>query len=191
MILMLFHLFCMFDDYWRINCRSQDSAGKRTVKIQYFGRSIIPRKYTEVHILSEDPGSQKESRRGATGGPHHPQARASPRPRLGMVWPPWPTTPCASSRISSSRKPKTRRATKNIFGHRCEVENTRERKALRQREICRGNPFPEGGIVAIVIVIKLDFIVIIIIIISTTRTITTIISTPSRCSFLGVILYNS
>ena len=28
MILMLFHLFCMFDDFWRINQRSQNSAGK-------------------------------------------------------------------------------------------------------------------------------------------------------------------
>ena len=43
-----------------------------------------------------------------------------------------------------------------------------------------------GGIFAIVTVIELDFIVIIIII-STTSTVTTIISTPSRYSFLGVI----
>ena len=43
---------------------------------------------------------------------------------------------------------------------------------------------------AIVSVIELDFIVIIIII-STTSTIITIISTPSRCNFLGLILYSS
>jgi hypothetical protein len=32
---MLFHLFCMFHDYWRIAHRSQDSAGKSTVRMQY------------------------------------------------------------------------------------------------------------------------------------------------------------
>jgi hypothetical protein len=47
----------MFDDYWRIHCRSQDSVRKRTVKIQYFGRPAIPRKYPEVPILPEDEGS--------------------------------------------------------------------------------------------------------------------------------------
>ena len=49
----------MFDEHWRNNCRSQDSAGKRTVKIQYFGRAEIPRNYSEVPILSDDGGSQK------------------------------------------------------------------------------------------------------------------------------------
>ena len=135
----------MFDDYWRINHRSQNSAGKRTVKIQYFGRSIIPRKYTEVHILSEDPGSQKESRRGATGGQHHPQARASPRPRLGMVWPPWPTTPGASSRISSSRKPKTRGATKkHIPPPPRSGKHQREKSSPAERNL-PGKFLPGGG----------------------------------------------
>ena len=131
----------MFDDYWWIYCRSQDSAGKRAVKMQYFRRSKIPRKYTDDHILIEDWRSPQESRRGATRAPHLPQARARARPRLGMVWPPWPTSGDALPRISSPRKPKTRGATRNIFRRRCEAENTRERKALRQREICRG----EGG----------------------------------------------
>jgi hypothetical protein len=53
----------MFDDYWRIHCRSQDSAGKRTVKIQYFRRSEIIRKYPEVPIWSKDGSSQKERAR--------------------------------------------------------------------------------------------------------------------------------
>ena len=180
----------MFDDYWGIHHRSQDSAGKRTVKIQYFGRSIIPRKYTEVHISSEDPREPEGELEGGHRGPTPPQARASPRPRLGMMWPPWPTTLGATSRISSFRKPKTGGATRNIFRRRCEAKNTRERKALRQREICREIPSRRGETVAIVTVIELDFIMIIIII-SITSTITTIISTPSRCSFLGFILYNS
>jgi hypothetical protein len=50
----------MFDDYWRIKCQSQNSAGKRTVKTPYFWRSAIPRKYPEVPILLEDGSSQKE-----------------------------------------------------------------------------------------------------------------------------------
>jgi hypothetical protein len=61
----------MFDDYWRINCRSQNSAGKWTVKIPYFWRSAIPGKYLEVLILPDDGGSQKERLRWATRGPHH------------------------------------------------------------------------------------------------------------------------
>jgi hypothetical protein len=60
MILMLFLLFCMFDDYWRINCQSQNSAGKRTIKTLYFWRSAIPGKYPEVPILPEDRSSQKK-----------------------------------------------------------------------------------------------------------------------------------
>jgi hypothetical protein len=62
----------MFDDYWRINCRSQNSAGKRTVKTPYFWRSAIPGKYPEVVILLEDGISQRERLRCATKGPHHP-----------------------------------------------------------------------------------------------------------------------
>jgi hypothetical protein len=53
----------MFDDYWRIHCRSQDYARKRTVKIQYFQRLEIIRKYQEVPIWSEDGSSQKERAR--------------------------------------------------------------------------------------------------------------------------------
>jgi hypothetical protein len=48
----------MFDDYWRIHCR--DSAGKRTVKIQYFSRPATPEKYPKVPIWSKDVSSQKE-----------------------------------------------------------------------------------------------------------------------------------
>jgi hypothetical protein len=50
----------MFGDYWRINCQSQNSAGKRSVKTPYFWRSTIPGKYPEVPILPGDGSSQKE-----------------------------------------------------------------------------------------------------------------------------------
>jgi hypothetical protein len=50
----------MIDDYWRIHCRSQNSAGKKTIKIQYFWRPAIPGKYPEVTISPEDGSCQKE-----------------------------------------------------------------------------------------------------------------------------------
>ena len=78
---MLFHLFCMFHDYWRIPHRSQDSAGKSTVRMQYFGRSTIDGNYMKNPIFPEEEGSQKgEPRRAAMGPPHRP-ARAKAWPR--------------------------------------------------------------------------------------------------------------
>ena len=65
MILMLFHLFCMFHDYWRIAHRSQDSAGKSTVRMQYFGTSTVDRNYMKNPIFPEDEGSQKGEPRWA------------------------------------------------------------------------------------------------------------------------------
>ena len=82
----------MFDDYWRNNCQSQNSAGKRTVKIPYLRRLALPGNYRKVPILPEDGESQKCSRRRATMGPHHAQVRAHLWPRLGVVRRPWPTS---------------------------------------------------------------------------------------------------
>jgi hypothetical protein len=132
---MLFPLFCMFDDYWRIHCQSQDSVGKRTVKIQYFWRPAILGKYPEVPISLEDGSSQKERARWATRGPHHLVARASPRPRRLVVWPSWPTSAIAHSRISSPQKPKTRRRIAERLHRLCGAENTHREKSLRQAEI--------------------------------------------------------
>ncbi|KAK1605149.1 hypothetical protein QYE76_028822 [Lolium multiflorum] len=47
----------------------------------------------------------------------------------------------------------------------CGAENTREKRALRQAKICRGNSLPEGEIDAIVTIIELDIISIVITII--------------------------
>jgi hypothetical protein len=65
----------------------------------------------------------------------------------------------------------------------CGAENTRERKALRQAEICRGNSFPERGDHRHRL--ALDFIGIIITIILITSTFISTITTPSRCNILG------
>ena len=77
MIVMLFHLFCMFDDFWRMNRRSQDSDGKSVFQMQYSRRSENPRKNMEVPIFPE--------------GPHHPLARATrwcghPGPPLALLF---------------------------------------------------------------------------------------------------------
>jgi hypothetical protein len=142
---MLIPLFCMFDDYWRIHCWSQDSARKRTVKTPYFWRSAILGKYLEVPIWPEDGSSQKERARWATRGPHHPLAWASPRPRRQVVWPPWPISANAPSCILSPRKPKTVERFANRLHRLCGAENTHREKALRQVEICQENSFLEGG----------------------------------------------
>ncbi|KAK1663754.1 hypothetical protein QYE76_051913 [Lolium multiflorum] len=103
-----------------------------------------------------------------------------------MVWAPWPTSDDAPRVFQPLEKPKIGEATREIFRRRYGAENQRERKALRQAEIYRGNSLPEGEIVAVITAIELDFIGIIITIISTTSTIITAVSTPSRCNILGI-----
>jgi hypothetical protein len=70
MILMLFPLFLHVDDHWGICYRSQDSAGKRTIKGPYFEDQENSRKMLGNYILPKDSGSQKEESRGARGQPH-------------------------------------------------------------------------------------------------------------------------
>src|SRR3954470_17240009 len=101
MILMLFHLCFMFDDFNGICSRSCNSAGKVTIKTPYFGRSINSGKISKVPIFSDDEGSQKGEPRWATMGPDMTQARAPIWAHLGGVWLPWPTPDGVLSRISS------------------------------------------------------------------------------------------
>ena len=105
MILMLFHLFCMFDDYWRIDHRSLETAGKSTVKIHYLRRSEYKTKTVENIVLPDHGGSHEERPRWGPGGPHPLLARPALDPREHGVWPPWPTSCRAPSRTSSPRKP--------------------------------------------------------------------------------------
>ena len=94
----------MFDDHWIINCRSQISAGKSTIKTLYFWSSKNISKKTDVPILSEDGASQKERLRWARRGPHHRWARVPPWPRPGMVWAPRGSPAAALSPTYSSRE---------------------------------------------------------------------------------------
>jgi hypothetical protein len=57
----------MFNNHWRICCRSQDSARKRTIKGPYFEEHKNSRKLPGNYILPKDSGSQKEESRGARG----------------------------------------------------------------------------------------------------------------------------
>jgi hypothetical protein len=57
----------MFDDHWRICSRSQDSAGKRTIKAPYFEDQENSRKIPKNYIFPEYSGSHKEEARGARG----------------------------------------------------------------------------------------------------------------------------
>ena len=75
---MLFYLFCMFDDYWRINHRSPESAGKSVVKTPYLRRPFSDEKNREVPIILDDGGSQKGGPRWCLWGPHHLAARMAP-----------------------------------------------------------------------------------------------------------------
>jgi hypothetical protein len=60
----------MFDDYWRICCRSQDSAGKGPSRLHISEDQENSRKILENYILPKDSGSQKEESKGARGQPH-------------------------------------------------------------------------------------------------------------------------
>ena len=145
MILMLFHLFCMLDDFWRMNCQSQDSDGKSGVQMQYSRRSENSRKYMEIPIFPEDEGCQKGERRWATGGPHHPLAQATlgratrwcghPGPPLDQLFGVY--IPHETLRLGVRPQKDSTASTRR--------KTAKRERALRQAEICRGNSVPERG----------------------------------------------
>jgi hypothetical protein len=101
-----------------------------------------------------------------------------------MVRPPWLTTAIAPSRILLSRKPKSRGEGGIRDRHRrlCGAENTEREKLSDREKSAREIPSRRGEIVAIVIIIALDFIGIIII---SSSTFISTIPKPSRCNILG------
>ena len=104
----------MFGDFDGVCCRSWISAGKVAIRTPLCGRSIKSRKIPEVPIFPDDGRNQKDGPGWATMGPDKAQARAPCWPRLGCVWPPWPTSDGDPSRISSPRKPKVGGASREI-----------------------------------------------------------------------------
>ncbi|KAK1648635.1 hypothetical protein QYE76_066440 [Lolium multiflorum] len=117
---------------------------------------------------SDDGGSQKGKKRGATVGPDHRAARprpcratlcsGGPRPFRLLFF-------AYSSSRNLSHEGSSRRVTAASAGRR-----TPERKELSGGQESAGNSLPEGEIDAIAIVIERDIISIIIIIISTIYT---------------------
>src|SRR4051794_802755 len=77
-------------------------------------------------------------------GPDKAQTRAPCWPRLGCVWPPWPTSDGDPSRISSSRKPKIGRSVqRNIPPPLRGGEPRREKSSPGGRNL--PGKFPPGG----------------------------------------------
>lgn len=129
---------------------------------------------------------KEPAKRGGRGEPPWalPIGRRGHQARRAATWGGGPRPPSAISlsRTSSTRNPKVQGRIENRHSRLCGAENTREKRALRQAEICPGNSLPEGKIVAIVTVIELDFIGIIIIIISTTDTVISTAAPRLRCN---------
>ena len=126
-----------------------------------------------------------QPKRGAEEGRHGPPiGRRGPWPGRAALWGGGPQPPSAASpsRTSSTRKPKGLGIIAKSHSRLCGAENTREKRALRQAEIRRGNSLPEGEIDAIVTAIELDFIGIIITIISTTVTVISIAAPRHHCN---------
>src|SRR3954469_23734520 len=87
-------------------------------------------------VLHQKTEVAKRRRSGGPQGAHTcPKRGALPGPRLGRVWPPWPTSGRATSRTSSLRleNPKNRLAEE--FRRRCGTKNTREKRTLRHRNL--------------------------------------------------------
>ena len=135
----------MFDDFDGVCCRSWNSAGKVAIRTPLCGRSIKSAKIPEVPIFPDDGRSQKDKLGWATVGPDMAQARAPSWPRLGHVWPPWPTSDEDLSRISSSREPKVEESHAEVFRRRYEAEKHQTEKSSPADGICRGKLLPGGG----------------------------------------------
>ena len=137
MILMLFHLFCMFDDHWGMELRSLNYVGSSRYNI------------CETQKTKRNTGDlffhwiMKEAKRGAWGGDL--PARLPSQPREQVMWPPWPTTWRTPLHTSSPRRPRIITLDKNHLRRHHEVEKT-EREKLSGRLRCRwGNSLPKGG----------------------------------------------
>ena len=146
------------------------------VKPIYLRNSKIHETFAEVPIFPDDGASQKGSSRWARWAPRHTWARLACGPRRAMAWPTGSTPQVAPSRISSSGKTKLGGIVHEIF-RRLHGTKTTEREKLSGREkSVEEIPSQRGEIIAIVIVITLDFIGIIII----HRAITIISAAPLR-----------
>src|SRR3954471_14128103 len=145
MILMLFPLFCMYDGYEGNNCRSQILMEKATSRHHIYEDQKLREKLFYGVLQQKTEVAKRRRSSGPQGAHTWPRRGALPGPRLGRVWPPWPTSGKATSRTSSLRLKNPKYRLTEEFRRRCGTENTREKKTLRQAEICRGNFSRRGG----------------------------------------------
>ncbi|KAK1684502.1 hypothetical protein QYE76_045350 [Lolium multiflorum] len=126
----------------KIKHRSQDSAGKSTVRTQYFGRSTVGGNYTKNPIFQDDEGSQKEGPGGPRVGPH-PRAGC---PGRAAMWfgGPRPLSPPFLREILRPENLSHRGYLAKSYSRLCGAENTREKRALRRAGIRRGNSLRGG-----------------------------------------------
>jgi hypothetical protein len=170
----------MFDYHWRICCRSQDSAGKRTVKTPYFRRSQNSRKLYFARSLEKPEGEGERSNRAGSppGGVGPPLATPiygeatlahfCHRPFVYFFVP--ENLSKGGSEIDTAASAGRKTPKREKFSGR--QESTGEIHSRR------------GEIVTIIITIALDFIGIIIIT-SITSTFISTITTPSRYNILS------
>jgi hypothetical protein len=173
----------MFDDYWRIHYRSQDSAGKRTVKI----KKIKDQKLSENTQKFLFAQKMEVARRRGRGEP--PGAHTTLWSGLGLDrttrWCGLPGPPLASP-LRVYHLPENLRLGRGsqIDSAASAGQKTHTQRKLSGRQKSTGEiPSRRGEIIAIVTAIELGFIGIVITI--ATSSCITIITTPSRYNILG------
>jgi hypothetical protein len=115
-------------------------------------RKVIHESFSELHgtnckylKVAKGSNSQKEGARGPEAGPHAPQARPSPWPRLAHVWPP----PAASDSASSPIYSPPRENPKHPFIHPRKVPSPPQSRTLvREGSGALPGTLPEEKIIA-------------------------------------------
>ena len=141
---MLFYLFCMFDDYGGTSHRNPESAGKSVVKTPYSQSSFSENDHRQVPIIPDDGGAKRGDPGGARGA-HTTWWRGwTPRRTSRGCGCPGPP---GSTPFRVLHPPVTLRHNTSSMESSAPLRggNSRERKALRQGEICRGNSSLEEG----------------------------------------------
>ena len=104
MILILFHLFCMFHDYWRIEHRSQDSAEKAPSECNISEDQQLTEITRKILFFQKTELAKRRSRGGPPWAPHRPaRAQAWPRRLVGRG----PTAPSGLLSFAYFFVPKT------------------------------------------------------------------------------------
>ena len=140
---MLFYLFCMFDDYWRINHQSRNSAGKASSRHQYYKDQLLTKNIPKL-LLSQMTEGAKRGGQGWDPGAHTmwwrgPPPDAPPRGVASLAH--HGRSPFA---YVIPRNPKTRKSIHEKF-RRLHGAETREREKLSRGRNLLGKFLPREG----------------------------------------------